>query len=404
MQNGETSIKKALDKKAQYGPDIDLNKYRVVREQKVIDKLEDAPKDIKERMESVGITSSEEHERDGSIMFIDNKISHCSNKAPEGVEIMPVKKAMEKYEWLKDYSWKLVSPDKDKYTAKTYEEDADGTFVRVKAGYHVKNPIQACMMLGTDKGMQTLHNIFIIEEGAHAEMISGCTTGSHADDGLHIGVSEIYVKEGAYFSYSMIHNWGPKTSVRPRTGIQMEKDSRLINNYVILNPVATVQSAPTAWLNGEGASCQFNTICLAHPGADIDSGGTVILNAPGTGAEIVSRSITKGGRMMARGRLVGNSPRVKAHLECKSIVLQDGGQTLAVPELETSFADVDMTHEAAVGKIARDQIEYLMTRGLSEDQAVGMIIRGFLVGGIKGLPKELTDEINDAIERSDLGQ
>ena len=403
MQNGEASIKKALDKKAEYGPDIDLSRYSMIREQKIIENLEEAPEDVKKRMESVGITSSKETERDGSIMFIDNRISHCSNKAPDGVEIMSLKKAMAKYDWLKDLSWKLVSPDKDKYTARTYEEDADGTFVWVKAGYHVKHPIQACMMLGTDKGMQTLHNIFVIDEGAHAEMISGCATGSHADDGVHIGVSEIYIREGAYFSYSMIHNWGPKTSVRPRTGIQMDRDSKMINNYVILNPVATVQSSPTAWLNGEGASCQFNTICLAHPGADIDSGGTVILNAPRTGAEIVSRSITKGGKMMARGHLIGNSPGVKAHLECKSIVLEDGGQTLAVPKLDTFYADVDMTHEAAVGKISQDQIEYLMSRGLSEDEAVGMIIRGFLVGGIKGLPQELTDEINAAIEQSDLG-
>lgn len=403
MQNGETSIKKALDKKAAYGPDIDLDKYLVTKEATEIDSLESAPEDVKERMVSVGIISENEGEREGSIMFIDNRVSHCSNRAPEGVEIMPLKKALAKYDWLKDYAWKLVSPDKDKYTARVFTENADGSFIRVKAGYRVKNPIQSCMMIGTEKGIQTLHNIFIIEEGAHAEMISGCATGSHADDAVHIGVSEIYIKEGAYFSYSMIHNWGERTAVRPRTGIVMEKNSKMVNNYVILNPVATMQSAPVAHLDGEGASCQFNTICLAYAGADIDSGGTVVLNAPKTSAEIVSRSITKGGRMIARGHLMGKAPNVKAHLECKSIVLEDGGTTLAIPELETDYADVDMTHEAAVGKIARDQIEYLMSRGLSEDQAVGMIIRGFLVGGIKGLPENLTADINDAIEKSSLG-
>ena len=94
---------------------------------------------------------------------------------------------------------------------------------------------------------------------------------------------------------------------------------------------------------------------------------------------------------------------MKAHLECRSIVLKDGGITLAIPELESSVADVEMTHEAAVGKIARDQIEYLMSRGLDEDEAVGMIVRGFLVGSIKGLPKNLEKEIDDAIEKSNLG-
>ena len=127
------------------------------------------------------------------------------------------------------------------------------------------------------------------------------------------------------------------------------------------------------------------------------------MNAPYTSAEIMSRSLNKGGKMIARGRLSGNAEKVKAHLECRSIVLEDGGLTLAVPELESTVADVEMTHEAAVGKIDRDQIEYLMSRGLTEDDAVSMIVRGFLVGGIKGLPENLKREIDDAVEKANLG-
>jgi Fe-S cluster assembly scaffold protein SufB len=107
--------------------------------------------------------------------------------------------------------------------------------------------------------------------------------------------------------------------------------------------------------------------------------------------------------MMARGRLIGNAAGAKAHLECRSLVLTDKGSTLAVPELEANVADVEMTHEAAVGKIARDQVEYLMARGLSEDEAVGMIVRGFLEGGITGLPADLKKDIDDAIEKANLG-
>ena len=110
-----------------------------------------------------------------------------------------------------------------------------------------------------------------------------------------------------------------------------------------------------------------------------------------------------GGKLCARGRLVGNAPEVKAHLECRSIILKDGGSTLAVPELEAHVADVEMTHEAAVGKIARDQIEYLMSRGLDEDQAISMIVRGFLSGSINGLPPALQKELDEAIEQANLG-
>jgi Fe-S cluster assembly scaffold protein SufB len=201
----------------------------------------------------------------------------------------------------------------------------------------------------------------------------------------------------------MIHNWGKDTTVRPRTGCVLEKDAKYVNNYVILNPVGTLQSNPVTYLNGEGASCTYNTICLAPKGSNIDSGGVVILNAPNTNAEIMSRSITNGGNMIARGRLSGNAEKVKAHLECRSIVLEDGGLTLAIPELESTVADVEMTHEAAVGKIDQDQIEYLMSRGLTEDEAISMIVRGFLVGGIKGLPPHLMKEIDEAVEKANLG-
>ncbi len=128
-----------------------------------------------------------------------------------------------------------------------------------------------------------------------------------------------------------------------------------------------------------------------------------MLNAPGTSAEIMSRSVCSGGKIIARGRLVGNCTGAKAHLECRSIMLTDDGKTTAIPELEASVADVEMTHEAAVGKIARDQIEYLMSRGLSEDDAVSMIVRGFLVGSINGLPENLRKEIDDAVNRANLG-
>ncbi len=403
MQNGKDGVKSALEKKGTYGPDVDIEKYELgsFNPQK-IDNLEKTDKDTLGIMEGVGVIADEKG-RDGTIMFLDNAMSHCTNKAEEGVDVMSTKEALEKFDWVKDYYWKAVSPEKDKYTAKTYLEDGDGYFIHVKPGYKVKNPIQTCMMIGKKGSMQTLHNIIIVDEGAELEIITGCATGHHVNDALHIGVSEIYVKENASIVFSMIHSWDTKTAVRPRTGCIVEKGGRYVNNYVLLKPVGTLQSFPVCQLNGEGASCKMNTICIANEESDVDSGGCVILNAPNTSAEIISRNIVHGGRITARGRLEGHAPGVKAHLECKSIMLSDGGSTNAIPELMSSNADVEMTHEAAVGKIARDQIEYLMSRGLTEDDAIGMIVRGFLVGGINGLPEHLRDEIDNAVTKTNLG-
>lgn len=394
------SVKDALNKKGTYGADLDLDRYEVgTYEPEQVDDLQSS--DYKKYMENVGVVADEMN-RAGTLMFIDNGMSHCSAKPQEGLEMMTTKEALKKHDGLKDFYWTAMDPTKDKYTAKSYLEDSDGYFIRVKSGYHIKNPVQTCMLLNKDKSIQNLHNIIIVEDGASLEMITGCSTAHHANDSLHVGVSEIFVGDNANLTFSMIHSWGKQTGVRPRTNCVVGKNSNYTNNYVILNPVGSLQSFPVANL-GENSSATYNTMCIAHEGSDIDTGGMVNLNGRRARAEIMSRSISMGGRMCARGRLVGNAPDVKAHLECRSIILKDGGSTVAVPELEAHVADVEMTHEAAVGKIARDQIEYLMSRGLNEDQAVSMIVRGFLSGSINGLPEALQEELDSAIEQANLG-
>ena len=403
QQSDDNGIKEALNKKAALGPDIDITKYADSQKQTVIDDLNNAPQEIKDDIIRVGVTADQAG-RDGSILFIGNRPSSCTSCTQEGVVVMSTKQAIERYDWVREkFNWNVLDPKKDKYTAKTYLEDSDGYFVWVKEGVKAEKPVQCCMLIADQGTIQNVHNIIIVEKDASVELITGCTTDRHANNALHVGVSEMYVGENGSLTFSMIHNWGSDTAVRPRTAVRVEKGGSYVNNYVIMEPVGTLQSYPVAYLEGEGASARFNTICVSKTGSDIDTGGAVVFNAPNTSAEIMSRSITRGGRMIARGKLSGNAPGCKAHLECRSLVLEDGGLTLAIPELESTVADVELTHEAAVGKIARDQIEYLMSRGLSEDDAVSMIVRGFLVGGIQGLPENLEKEINDTIEKANLG-
>ncbi len=396
-------VEKALGKTAEFGEDVDIERFEEgAYEVEQIDDITATPDDLKKSMINVGVESDDEG-KDGSIIFVDNGMSHCSAKPQEGLVMTNLRQALQLYPWVKDFYWASVDPTKDKYTAKTFLEEADGYFVYVKPGYHIKMPVQTCMMLSRDKSIQNLHNLVIVDDNSSIDMVTGCTTVHHANDSLHVGVSEMYIGNNSSLSYTMVHSWGKQTAVRPRTAITMGKNSSYVNNYVLLDPVGTVQSCPVAYLNGEGSKCTFNTMCIAHENSNIDSGGIAVLNAPNTGAEIVSRNISYGGKMYARGKLVGNAPGAKAHLECKSIILKDGGVTHAIPELEASCSDVEMTHEAAVGKIAQDQIDYLMTRGLSEDEAVSMIVRGFLVGGIRGLPTNLQSEIDEAIEKANEG-
>jgi Fe-S cluster assembly scaffold protein SufB len=334
---------------------------------------------------------------------MDNAVVHESQKGKE-VELMSTQQALRKYDWVRDYYWRAVSPDADKYTATTFLENADGYFIRAPTGRNSKLPVQTCLLLGSKNTAQTVHNIVIVEEGAELEVVTGCTTKPGVERALHLGISEFYIKDGGKLTFTMIHNWAEQIGVRPRTVVSVGAEATYVNNYVCLKPVRTIQMYPTANLEGRGAVARFNTIAIAHPGAEIDIWSRVVLSAAQSRAEILSRTITTGGKSIARGRLVGNAPGIKAHLECKGLILKEKGIQLAIPELEATVPDVEMTHEAAVGKIARDQVEYIMARGLTQEEAVGMIVRGFLEVGIRGIPQELKTEIDKAISVAEISK
>jgi len=168
-----------------------------------------------------------------------------------------------------------------------------------------------------------------------------------------------------------------------------------------LKPVKSLQTNPLARCIGENATVRFNNIVVATPGSMIDVGSRVFLAARGAKTEIISRAITTGGNIFARGYIEGNAPEVKGHLECRGLILQGEGMIHAIPELKGTLAGIDLSHEAAVGKIAEEEVEYLMARGLTRTEATATIVRGFLSVDIEGLPPMLSAELQRAVEASE---
>jgi hypothetical protein len=251
-----------------------------------------------------------------------------------------------------------------------------------------------------DQLAQDVHNVIISEEHSDLNVITGCATSPNVRSGLHVGVSEFYVKRGSNLTFTMIHNWSEEMAVRPRTVIHMEEGSSFTSNYICLMPAEDLESYPTAILEGEGATVTFNSVLLAKPGSLMDVGARAILRAEGCSAEIISRNVSTGGKIIARGHLVGESPEVKGHLECNGLLLSPEGVIHAIPELEGTTAGAELSHEAVVGKIAREEIEYLMSRGLTEQQSTSLIIKGFISLEIEGLPLALKEELDWIIEET----
>lgn len=399
----ELSLKKkaedALKKSAAYGEDLNLEDYQIAsKEEEVTENLMNLSADDQKTLLNVGVVPNEEN-RSGTFIMLNNAVSHASVKQDDEVELMSLQDAIKKYDWVKDYSWKLVKPDADKYTAMTYLQNADGYFIRAPAGKKSKMPVQTCLLIGSKEVSQIVHNIIVVEEGAQLDVITGCSTRKGVEKGLHLGISEMYVKKGATLNFTMIHNWAEQIGVRPRTVVHVEEGGTYINNYITLKPVKSIQMYPTVHLKGKGAFTRLNSIGVAHPGSELDLGSRVIFDAPDTKAELISRTITTGGKVIARGEMIGNADGAKGHLECHGLVLSKEGSQRAIPILEANVEDIELSHEAAVGRIAREQIEYLMARGLTEEEAVGMIVRGFLDVGIQGIPDELKASIDETIAK-----
>jgi uncharacterized protein len=359
-------------------------------------KVPELSKTDMERLAQVGIDLTSKN-RCGTYLQMDQEIvqAECGES---GIEILSYRRAMEKYDWLKEYAWNVISPEKDditKYVAA--QKDPKGYVIIAHKGSSNVMPVQACLYLGKDK-IQHVHNIIIAEEGADLHIISGCASGVHAGKGgAHYGVSEFYVKKNAKVSFTMIHNWSEDIEVYPRSASVVEENGVFLSNYVCMQPVKKVQMYPTATLKGANSVARFSSIVVSTPGSYMDLGSRAILEAPGASAELITRAITKGGTIISRGHINGKVAGTRGHLECKGLILKDG-LIYAIPEIEGSVVGTELSHEAAVGKLAKDEIEYLMARGLDEDEATATIIRGFLDVKISGLPDALQKQIDASID------
>ncbi len=362
-----------------------------------IEDLRNIPEEEKKNLLMAGI-DLEEKERSATFLHVNHSRAHCRSCAPD-VEVMDIKEALEKYNGLSEYYWKLVDPDKDKYTRAVADRLHGGYFIRTRPGAKILQPVQSCLFIKGEKVGQNVHNIVVVEEDSELHIITGCSVAHDVRAALHLGISEVYIKRGGKLTFTMIHNWGPEVHVRPRSACVVEEGGIFINNYILLKPVKSAQLYPKIYLNGRGSRCTSNSILVAPPGSYLNVGSAVVLNAPDSRAEIISRAITTGGTIVAPGYIEGNSVPSKGHLECKGLILKDG-VIHAIPELKGTVEGVELSHEAAVGKVAQEEIEYLMARGLDEDEATSTIVRGFLNVDIMGLPPELKQAIDKTIEEA----
>ncbi len=370
-----------------------------------VDTLKELSEEMKGKLERLGLMMAEES---GAATYLqrDQTASLCSTRS-KGVEVLPIKQAMQKYDWLKDYSWVAVKADTDKFTRDAASAPADvvqGYFIRGLQGKIERSPVQTCLYVESKSTKQVVHNIVIAEEGSEINVVTGCVAHGGIGRAMHEGITEFYLKKGSKITFTMIHEWQDKMEVRPRTAIVLDEGASFINNYIALKPVSTIQSNPIAYLNGDNSRVMFQTILYGKGNSRMDLGSRAILKGKNTSAEMISRIITTDkADIVARGLIVGDASGAKGHLECRGLILSDTSRIDSIPELDAKNPDVNITHEAAVGKISQDEINYLMARGATEDEATSMIINGFLSFDLSELPPEIAKDTKKLVDQTMKG-
>ncbi|MDD5020194.1 MAG: SufD family Fe-S cluster assembly protein [Candidatus Omnitrophica bacterium] len=344
-------------------------------------------KDEAENLVRAGFDAAEK-DRSGSFMQADDTL--LFQKAfHEDIEVMGIDEALRRVPDAPAYYGKAFAALGREYPRET----KGGYYIRIKAGKTVLVPVQACLYLKKADFKQKVHNLIIAEPGSKVYIITGCTAHQASREAYHLGISEFFVGKGAYVNFTMIHSWTKDVSVEPKSIALVEDDGVFVSNYICLDPVKHIAMYPTAVL-GERSTAHFSSLMVAHDGSTQDIGSRVVLKGRSSSAEIVSRAVSLGGTVIARGHLKAEAPDTKAHLECRGLIVHEQGVIHAIPELETGFREVDMSHEAAIGRISKEEIEYLCARGVSKERAQSLIIRGFVDTNILSLPELLKKEID----------
>ncbi len=366
-------------------------------------KWHEVPDDIKDTFERLGIPQAERESLAGVGAQYDSEVVYHSVKeelVKQGVVYTDMESALREYEpMIKEYFMKLVTPNDHKFVALHGAVWSGGSFVYVPPGVQVEIPLQSYFRLNSPGAGQFEHTLIIVDKGAKLHFIEGCSDPKYNITNLHAGCVELYIKEDASLSYSTIENWSRNMLNLNTKRALVEKNGSI--EWVSGSFGSKISMLyPRSILKGEGARAEFNGVTFAAGGQVLDTGAAVIHAAPYTSSNINSRSISKGGGVAVyRGavKVAPNAHHCKSLVSCESLMLDDLSRSDTLPVIDIQNDEVDIGHEAKIGRISEEAIFYLMSRGISEQEAKAMIVRGFAEPIAKELPLEYAVEMNNLI-------
>ena len=391
-----------------WGPDLsELNMDEIATyvrpKSKMTGNWDEVPEDIKNTFDKLGIPEAEKKSLAGVGAQYDSEVVYHSMKNElfeQGVIYTDMETAVREYpDLVKAHFMKCVPVYDHKFVALHGAVWSGGSFVYVPKGVKVEIPIQSYFRLNSPESGQFEHTLIIVDEGASLHFIEGCSAPKYNKVNLHAGCVELYVKDNAYLRYSTIENWS-------KNMLNLNTKKAIIGKNAKVDWVSGSFGSkismlyPMSILNGEGAKTEYTGISFAGKGQNLDTGFKVVHNAPNTSSIVNSKSISKNGgtatyRALVRVNEIAKNSKVS--VDCESLMLDDISRSDTIPVNDIRTDEVEFSHEAKIGKISDKSIFYLMTRGLSEEDAKAMIVRGFAEPISKELPIEYAVEMNNLI-------
>jgi Fe-S cluster assembly protein SufB len=387
------------------GIDFDNIKYFVRSTEKQAASWDDLPADIKNTYDRLGIPEAEKQRLIAGVaaQYESEVVYHKirDDLESQGVLFLDTDSGLKQHEDIfREYFNTVIPVGDNKFAALNTAVWSGGSFIYVPKGVNVEIPLQAYFRINTENMGQFERTLIIVDEGAYVHYVEGCTAPIYSSDSLHSAVVEIIVKKGGRCRYTTIQNWSnnvynlvTKRAVA-HEGATMEWIDGNIGSKVTMK-------YPSVYMTGEYAKGEVLSVAMAGEGQHQDAGAKMVHQAPHTSSTIISKSIARGGgRTSYRGlvQVLDGSHHSKSTVKCDALLVDTISRSDTYPYVDIREDDVAMGHEATVSKISEDQLFYLMSRGLSEDEAMAMIVRGFIEPIAKELPMEYALELNRLIE------
>ena len=387
------------------GIDFDTIKYFVRSTEKQATTWDELPSDIKNTYDRLGIPEAEKQRLVAGVaaQYESEVVYHKirDDLEEQGVIFLDTDTALREHpDIFREHFGTVIPVGDNKFAALNTAVWSGGSFIYVPPGVHVDIPLQAYFRINTENMGQFERTLIIVDEGAYVHYVEGCTAPIYSTDSLHSAVVEIIVKKDARVRYTTIQNWSNNVynlvtkRARAEAGATMEWIDGNIGSKVTMK-------YPAVWLTGEHAKGEVLSVAFAGPGQHQDTGSKMVHLAPHTSSNIVSKSVARGGGRSSYRGLIKINPGAhgsRSTVKCDALLVDQISRSDTYPYVDIREDDVTMGHEATVSKVSDDQLFYLMSRGLTEDEAMAMVVRGFVEPIAKELPMEYALELNRLIE------